>query len=216
MGAVSSRTGLTDRSGSLVPPGHNRGHTGRWSVPLAPVQCGTSSSSRSGSPAGLGRNHFGTPLRKGNQKKRGRLTAPSWQCCCLWAWFSRVTCILFHTSHEGRGENKTNNTTSDLNTISPRIHSEGESVEEDWWTHCAITWLCDRMMDFICVVQHSNISSESSVRKCYSGFIPTSTETVLTGIITGCQLSVTVVVMRQEEMFWCYALSEIILYTEKC
>lgn len=139
--------------------------------------------------------------------------APSWQRYCLWAWFSRATCFLSHTSHEGRGENKTNNTTSDLNTISPRIHSEGESVEEDWWTYCAITWLCDRMMDFICVGQHSNISSESAVRKCYSGFIPTPTETVLTGIITGCQLSVTVVVMRQEEMF---ALSEIFLYIEKC
>lgn len=69
-GAVSSRRGLTDRSGSLVPPDHNQGHTGRWFEPLAQVRCGTSSSSHSGSQAGLDRSRFGTPLREEIKNKR--------------------------------------------------------------------------------------------------------------------------------------------------
>lgn len=69
------------------------------------------------------------------------------------------------------------------------------------------------MMDFICVGQHSNIISEIAVWKCQSGSIQTPTETVLTGIITSCQLSVTVGFMRQEKMS-CYVPTENFLHIE--
>lgn len=136
---MSSRRGLTDRWGSLVPPGHNQGHTGKWFEPLAPVRCGMSSSSHSGSQAGLDRSHFGTPLKKQKnpKKPKGRLMALSARCYCLWPRFSRVTCFLFHSSHEGRGENKINNTTSDLDAILPHIHREEQSIAR-------------RLMDLLC------------------------------------------------------------------
>lgn len=73
--AGSSRRGLTGTWGSRVPPGHSRGHTGKWCEPPGPARCGTWSSSRSGSLANLGTSHFGTPLWKEKEKKKIKQTA---------------------------------------------------------------------------------------------------------------------------------------------
>lgn len=159
-GAVSSRRGLTDRWGSLVPPGHNQGHTGRWYEPLAPVQCGMSSSSRSGSQAGLDRSHFGTPLRREILRK-GWLMAPLGWCRCSWSRFGYSQ--AFPLSQQSRGSKRKQDKQRytccghDAGTCSlwGRIHRS----TDDWWTYCAITWPCDRVMDFICVGQSSNIIS---------------------------------------------------------
>lgn len=154
-GAASSRTGLTDRWGSPVPPDHNPGHTGRWSEPLAPARRGTSSSSRSGSRAGLDRSRFGTPLRgkkKNTNKTKRWLMAPLWRRYCSW---SRFSC-----SEESRNkQDKQHRVWFWCDTGSRSLWRGIQLRLEDWWTYCAITWPWDRMMDFICAGQSSNTTS---------------------------------------------------------
>lgn len=149
-GAVSSRRGPADRWGSLVPPGRIRGRTGRWSEPLAPAQCGTSSSSRSGSRAGLDRSHFGTPLRKRKErrKEKGWWMDALRRCYCLWRGVSTgdVSRRSRRSCGSRREQDKQHDTwfRHDAGTYSLR---GGIRPPKDWWTYCALTWPRDRMMD---------------------------------------------------------------------
>lgn len=159
-GAVSSRRGPADRWGSLVPPGRIRGRTGRWSEPLAPAQCGTSSSSRSGSRAGLDRSHSGTPLRKRKERReeKGWWMDALRRCYCLWRGVSTgdVSRRSRRSCGSRREQDKQHDTwfRHDAGTYSLR---GGIRPPKDWWTYCALTWPRDRMMDCICAGQFSNI-----------------------------------------------------------
>lgn len=169
--AVSSRRGLTDTWGSLVPPGRSRGHTGRWSEPLGPAQCGTSSSSRSGSQAGRDTSRFGTPLRKERKNRNnGGLIIE----LCRWVFFAfgsgsvewRVSSFTAAT----RGRREKQHYIWFRRDIATHLPREGAHRRRLMYSYCALAWPCDRMMDFICVGQHSNTITDGAVQSSQSGF----------------------------------------------
>lgn len=158
--AGSSRRGLTGTWGSRVPPGHSRGHTGRWCELPGPARCGTWSSSRSGSLANLGTSHFGTPLWKEKEKKKIKQAEME--------VFRGVYSAAFHGSCKGPwGEHRYISFRRDAAT---HFSACGLVARRLMHSYCMLAWPCDRMTDFIWVGRHSNIIADAAVPRNPSGF----------------------------------------------
>lgn len=86
-------------------------------------------------------------------EKKGWLIERLW--FCHWSWFRFCYSEAFPPSQQRQGSRRKQDKQQDVWVR----RDPGTRSLWDWWTYCVITWPCDRMMDFICVGQSSNVVS---------------------------------------------------------